>query len=129
MYLKRYFLDRLDDIVAPNYRPSNMDILYTRVETKQAYQTVFHPSKQSKDLSMVLIDVGGQRELRSVLLQHTVHSVDAVVSRRNRKQLFNFVIEKKPLVILKLKLNEFQLNRIKSATKTTLFENPFLIFF
>jgi len=60
----KYFLDRLDDIVAPNYRPSNMDILYARVETRSAYQSVFHPSKQSKDLSMVLIDVGGQRELR-----------------------------------------------------------------
>ena len=62
--LLRYFLDRLDDIVAPNYRPSNMDILYARVETRSAYHSVFHPSKQSKDLSMVLIDVGGQRELR-----------------------------------------------------------------
>ena len=74
IYLKRHFLDRLDDIVAPNYRPSNMDILYTRVETKQAYQTVFHPSKQWKDHSLVLIDVGGQRELRSVLLQHSRNS-------------------------------------------------------
>ena len=33
----------------------------------------------------------------------TVHSVDKVVSWRNRKQHLNLVIEKKPLVILKLK--------------------------
>lgn len=59
----RYFLDRLDEIVAPDYLPKNEDILHTRVKTEKAYHHIFYPS-EDKDMSMALIDVGGQRELR-----------------------------------------------------------------
>ena len=62
--LIRYFLERLEAIVQPNYVPTDQDILHARVKTEQAYQTTFYPSEQNRNISMVLIDVGGQRELR-----------------------------------------------------------------
>lgn len=58
-----YFLNKLEDIVAPEYLPSNDDILHARRKTENAYQHVFHPT-EDKNVSMTLIDVGGQRELR-----------------------------------------------------------------
>ena len=60
----RYFLGRLGDIVQPNYVPTDQDILQARVRTEQAYQTTFYPSEHDRNISLVLIDVGGSRELR-----------------------------------------------------------------
>ncbi|GAB5373353.1 hypothetical protein AAMO2058_001743900 [Amorphochlora amoebiformis] len=56
----RYFLDRVRVIFKPDYKPTNQDILQSRVATKGIVETKFVIA----DVPFVMYDVGGQRGQR-----------------------------------------------------------------
>ncbi|BHF79068.1 Guanine nucleotide binding protein (G protein), alpha [Sparganum proliferum] len=70
----KYFLDELDRIGAPNYRPTEQDILRTRVKTTGIVEFRF----QLRDLNFRIFDVGGQRSERKKWI-HCFEDVTAII--------------------------------------------------
>eukprot|EP01098_Paradermamoeba_levis_P003258 TRINITY_DN1504_c0_g1_i1.p1 TRINITY_DN1504_c0_g1~~TRINITY_DN1504_c0_g1_i1.p1 ORF type:complete len:352 (-),score=116.04 TRINITY_DN1504_c0_g1_i1:188-1243(-) len=56
----KYVLDNIDRIAAPNYSPSQEDVIHTRVRTTGVIETTFELGKKK----LRLVDVGGQRAER-----------------------------------------------------------------
>uniref|UniRef100_A0A6G1S786 Guanine nucleotide-binding protein G(I) subunit alpha n=1 Tax=Aceria tosichella TaxID=561515 RepID=A0A6G1S786_9ACAR len=69
-----YFLDSLPRISAPNYLPSQQDVLRTRVKTTGIIETKF----RYKGLLFKLFDVGGQKSERSKWI-HCFNGVTAII--------------------------------------------------
>lgn len=69
-----YFLDSLPRISAPNYIPSQKDVLRTRVKTTGIIETKF----KYKGLLFRLFDVGGQKSERSKWM-HCFNGVTAII--------------------------------------------------
>ncbi|VDM04590.1 unnamed protein product [Schistocephalus solidus] len=68
------FLDELDRIGAPKYRPTEQDILRTRVKTTGIVEFKF----QLRSLTFRIFDVGGQRSERKKWI-HCFEDVTAIV--------------------------------------------------
>eukprot|EP00095_Tigriopus_kingsejongensis_P008199 maker-scaffold895_size84271-snap-gene-0.23 protein:Tk08199 transcript:maker-scaffold895_size84271-snap-gene-0.23-mRNA-1 annotation:"guanine nucleotide-binding protein gq subunit alpha" len=61
----KYFLNRANQVLEPDYIPTNQDIVQTRVKTTGIIEHDFHvASKGEKPRILILIDVGGQRSER-----------------------------------------------------------------
>ncbi|XP_065187963.1 guanine nucleotide-binding protein G(i) subunit alpha-like [Sycon ciliatum] len=69
-----YLLDALDRIGAPDYIPSEQDVLRTRVKTTGIVETHF----TFKDLNFKMFDVGGQRSERKKWI-HCFEGVTAII--------------------------------------------------
>lgn len=69
-----YFLDSLPRISAPDYIPTQLDVLRTRVKTTGIIETKF----RYKGLLFKLFDVGGQRSERSKWI-HCFNGVTAII--------------------------------------------------
>lgn len=69
-----YFLDSLPRISAPNYIPSQQDVLRTRVKTTGIIESKF----RYKGLLFKLFDVGGQKSERSKWI-HCFNGVTAII--------------------------------------------------
>ncbi|XP_077687000.1 guanine nucleotide-binding protein G(o) subunit alpha isoform X8 [Eretmochelys imbricata] len=70
----QYYLDSLDRIGAPDYQPTEQDILRTRVKTTGIVETHF----TFKNLHFRLFDVGGQRSERKKWI-HCFEDVTAII--------------------------------------------------
>ncbi|CAB1323254.1 unnamed protein product [Coregonus sp. 'balchen'] len=70
----QYYLDSLDRIGAPDYQPTEQDILRTRVKTTGIVETHF----VFKNLHFRLFDVGGQRSERKKWI-HCFEDVTAII--------------------------------------------------
>ncbi|XP_073461598.1 guanine nucleotide-binding protein G(o) subunit alpha isoform X2 [Aquarana catesbeiana] len=70
----KYYLDSLDRIGAPDYQPTEQDILRTRVKTTGIVETHF----TFKNLHFRLFDVGGQRSERKKWI-HCFEDVTAII--------------------------------------------------
>ena len=70
----KYFLDRIEDIKAPNYTPSVQDLLHCRVLTSGISETSF----KIQNASFTMLDVGGQRNERKKWI-HIFNKVTAVL--------------------------------------------------
>jgi len=69
-----YYLNSLDRISAPNYRPTQQDVLRTRVKTTGIIETQF----KFKNLHFKMFDVGGQRSERKKWI-HCFEGVTAII--------------------------------------------------
>uniref|UniRef100_A0A914XKC7 Uncharacterized protein n=1 Tax=Plectus sambesii TaxID=2011161 RepID=A0A914XKC7_9BILA len=69
----KFFLDKIDDIAHPKYRPSEQDILHTRVKTTGIVEVKF----QLKNVEFRVFDVGGQRSERKKWI-HCFEDVNAI---------------------------------------------------
>jgi len=69
-----YYLSSLDRIGAPNYTPTQQDVLRTRVKTTGIVETHF----VFKDLHFKMFDVGGQRSERKKWI-HCFEGVTAII--------------------------------------------------
>eukprot|EP00088_Acartia_fossae_P013483 TRINITY_DN17086_c0_g2_i1.p1 TRINITY_DN17086_c0_g2~~TRINITY_DN17086_c0_g2_i1.p1 ORF type:complete len:378 (+),score=91.60 TRINITY_DN17086_c0_g2_i1:56-1135(+) len=69
-----YYLNSLDRISAPNYRPTQQDVLRTRVKTTGIIETQF----KFKSLHFKMFDVGGQRSERKKWI-HCFEGVTAII--------------------------------------------------
>eukprot|EP00112_Aurelia_sp_Birch-Aquarium-sp1_P022666 Seg648.1 transcript_id=Seg648.1/GoldUCD/mRNA.D3Y31 product="Guanine nucleotide-binding protein G" protein_id=Seg648.1/GoldUCD/D3Y31 len=69
-----YYLSALDRIGAPNYTPTQQDVLRTRVKTTGIVETHF----VFKDLHFKMFDVGGQRSERKKWI-HCFEGVTAII--------------------------------------------------
>lgn len=67
-----YFFDQMERICAPNYLPTEQDVLHARSKTIGVTETCFTMGK----LSIRLVDVGGQRSER----RKWIHCFEAVTS-------------------------------------------------
>ncbi|VDM34014.1 unnamed protein product [Hydatigera taeniaeformis] len=70
----KYFLDDLDRLGAKDYRPTEQDILRTRVKTTGIVEVHF----QFKNMNFKLFDVGGQRSERKKWI-HCFEDVTAII--------------------------------------------------
>jgi len=70
----KYFLDSVSRIHEPGYRPTEQDILYSRVATTGVVEVKF----KIKDLDFRVFDVGGQRSERRKWI-HCFDSVEAII--------------------------------------------------
>ncbi|VDK42738.1 unnamed protein product [Anisakis simplex] len=70
----KYFLDNLSRLSAPNYLPSEQDLLRTRVKTTGITEVLF----ELKGLTFRVIDVGGQRSERKKWI-HCFDNVNAII--------------------------------------------------
>lgn len=71
--LHSYF-DSIDRIAAPDYLPTDQDVLRSRVKTTGITETTFHIG----DLTYRMFDVGGQRSERKKWI-HCFENVTAIV--------------------------------------------------
>lgn len=69
-----YYLNALDRISAPNYIPTQQDVLRTRVKTTGIIETNF----SYKNLNIKMLDVGGQRSERKKWI-HCFEGVTAII--------------------------------------------------
>jgi len=69
-----YYLNSLDRISSPNYRPTQQDVLRTRVKTTGIIETQF----KFKNLHFKMFDVGGQRSERKKWI-HCFEGVTAII--------------------------------------------------
>ena len=72
--LTKYYLDAIDRLGEPGYRPTEQDILRTRIRTSVMAEMNF----TFRNFSFKLIDVGGQRTERRKWF-HTFENVQAVI--------------------------------------------------
>ncbi|CAD5223452.1 unnamed protein product [Bursaphelenchus okinawaensis] len=70
----KYFLDSVSRIHEPGYRPSEQDILYSRVATTGVVEVKF----KIKDLDFRVFDVGGQRSERRKWI-HCFDNVESII--------------------------------------------------
>uniref|UniRef100_A0A915AXA7 Guanine nucleotide-binding protein alpha-7 subunit n=2 Tax=Parascaris univalens TaxID=6257 RepID=A0A915AXA7_PARUN len=70
----KYFLDNLSRLSAPNYLPTEQDLLRTRVKTTGITEVLF----ELKGLTFRVIDVGGQRSERKKWI-HCFDNVNAII--------------------------------------------------
>ncbi|KAI9102413.1 guanine nucleotide binding protein, alpha subunit [Phlyctochytrium arcticum] len=70
----KYYFDSIDRISAPDYLPSDQDVLRSRVKTTGITETTFHIG----DLTYRMFDVGGQRSERKKWI-HCFENVTAIV--------------------------------------------------
>merc|ERR1712012_1390155 len=70
----QYYLNALDRLSAPNYRPTQQDVLRTRVKTTGIIETQF----SYKGLHFKMFDVGGQRSERKKWI-HCFEGVTAII--------------------------------------------------
>ncbi|CAF0888625.1 unnamed protein product [Brachionus calyciflorus] len=69
-----YYLNSLDRISAPNYIPTQQDVLRTRVKTTGIVETNFN----YKNLNIKMLDVGGQRSERKKWI-HCFEDVTSII--------------------------------------------------
>jgi hypothetical protein len=62
-----FLIKRISNLAPPNYRPSNEDILYCRRKTIGICEAVIFDKK--KNVSIHLLDFGGQRNERKVYIK------------------------------------------------------------
>uniref|UniRef100_A0AC34QLG8 Uncharacterized protein n=1 Tax=Panagrolaimus sp. JU765 TaxID=591449 RepID=A0AC34QLG8_9BILA len=70
----KYFLDSIDRIANPNYKPTEQDILFTRIKTTGIVEVAF----EIKGVHFRVFDVGGQRSERKKWI-HAFEDVNAVI--------------------------------------------------
>ncbi|KAI6190326.1 Odr-3 [Aphelenchoides bicaudatus] len=70
----KYFLDNISRIHEPGYRPTDQDILYSRVATTGVVEVKF----RIKDLDFRVFDVGGQRSERRKWI-HCFDNVESII--------------------------------------------------
>ncbi|ORY83942.1 guanine nucleotide-binding protein subunit alpha [Neocallimastix californiae] len=70
----KYYFESIDRIRAPNYIPTDQDVLRSRVKTTGITETTFH----IKDLTYRMFDVGGQRSERKKWI-HCFENVTAII--------------------------------------------------
>lgn len=71
----QYFLDKVDQISASNYKPSDADVLQCRTKTLGIHtETITY-----NDVTFELVDVGGQRDQRSKWIEAMSDGVTAVI--------------------------------------------------
>eukprot|EP00026_Physarum_polycephalum_P007801 Phypoly_transcript_07868.p1 GENE.Phypoly_transcript_07868~~Phypoly_transcript_07868.p1 ORF type:complete len:351 (+),score=59.62 Phypoly_transcript_07868:171-1223(+) len=70
----QYYFDNISRISAPNYIPSEQDVLRSRVKTTGVLETVF----EVEDIIFRLVDVGGQRSERRKWI-HCFEDVTAII--------------------------------------------------
>ncbi|KAL1924713.1 uncharacterized protein VTP21DRAFT_4367 [Calcarisporiella thermophila] len=70
----KYYFDAIDRISAPNYFPTDQDVLRSRVKTTGITETTFHIG----DLTYRMFDVGGQRSERKKWI-HCFENVTAII--------------------------------------------------
>jgi len=70
-----YLIDNLDRFVAPDFTPSNEDILYARQRTTGTQTTTFITERYK----WVLIDIGGQRPERQKWLDVIKEGIDCMI--------------------------------------------------
>uniref|UniRef100_A0A183CAI6 Uncharacterized protein n=1 Tax=Globodera pallida TaxID=36090 RepID=A0A183CAI6_GLOPA len=70
----KHFLDSIDQISNPSYRPSEQDILLTRIRTTGVTEQSF----TIKEMKFRVFDVGGQRSERKKWI-HCFEDVDAII--------------------------------------------------
>jgi len=71
-----YFLNNLDRILAPNFIPSEQDVLHTRVKTTGINECQF--KMQHRQMCFKMVDVGGQRSERRKWI-HCFDDVTAII--------------------------------------------------
>lgn len=69
-----YYLNAVDRITAPNYVPTQQDVLKTRIKTTGIVETRF----SFKGLNFIMLDVGGQRSERKKWI-HCFSDVTAII--------------------------------------------------
>ncbi|KNC98921.1 hypothetical protein SpCBS45565_g07365 [Spizellomyces sp. 'palustris'] len=70
----KYYFDSIERIAAPDYLPTDQDVLRSRVKTTGITETTFHIG----DLTYRMFDVGGQRSERKKWI-HCFENVTAIV--------------------------------------------------
>ncbi|KAK0408374.1 hypothetical protein QR680_003914 [Steinernema hermaphroditum] len=70
----KYFLDDVDRIMNPNYKPTAQDILFTRIKTTGIVEVTF----QMSGVQFRVFDVGGQRSERKKWI-HCFEDVNSVI--------------------------------------------------
>ncbi|CAJ0582816.1 unnamed protein product, partial [Mesorhabditis spiculigera] len=70
----KYFLDNIERIAEPGYRPTEQDILFSRAATTGVVEVKF----KIKDLDFRVFDVGGQRSERRKWI-HCFDNVEAII--------------------------------------------------
>ncbi|CAH8864855.1 unnamed protein product [Trichobilharzia szidati] len=71
----QYFLDKIDDIRDPAYKPTDDDVLHSRTKTLGIHtETITY-----NNVNFELIDVGGQREQRAKWIEAMSDGVTAVI--------------------------------------------------
>uniref|UniRef100_A0A1I7ZZC8 G-protein alpha subunit n=1 Tax=Steinernema glaseri TaxID=37863 RepID=A0A1I7ZZC8_9BILA len=70
----KYFLDDIDRIMNPNYKPTPQDILFTRIKTTGIVEVTF----QMSGVQFRVFDVGGQRSERKKWI-HCFEDVNSVI--------------------------------------------------
>ncbi|KAJ3085422.1 guanine nucleotide-binding protein subunit alpha [Quaeritorhiza haematococci] len=70
----KYYFESIDRIAAPDYLPTDQDVLRSRVKTTGITETTFHIG----DLTYRMFDVGGQRSERKKWI-HCFENVTAIV--------------------------------------------------
>uniref|UniRef100_A0A0N4ZK77 Guanine nucleotide-binding protein alpha-3 subunit n=1 Tax=Parastrongyloides trichosuri TaxID=131310 RepID=A0A0N4ZK77_PARTI len=70
----KYFLDSLDRLAASDYKPTETDILLTRIKTTGIVEVIF----KIKSVNFRVFDVGGQRSERKKWI-HCFENVNAII--------------------------------------------------